>query len=46
LASCLRRLIEDDGLRETLSRQGRKIVAREFDVDGSAKRLLGLFAGR
>jgi glycosyltransferase involved in cell wall biosynthesis len=43
LAECMRRLIDDDLLREKLVEQGREVVAAEFDVDRSARQLRNLF---
>ena len=45
LASCMRRLLDDDALREKLVRRARKRVSAEFDVSRSATQLRDLFAG-
>jgi glycosyltransferase involved in cell wall biosynthesis len=44
LASCIRRLVDDDGLREKLAQRGRTAVAAEFDIGRSAAQLRDLFA--
>jgi colanic acid/amylovoran biosynthesis glycosyltransferase len=43
LAECIRRLLADDALRAKLARGGRAAVKRQFDVDRSARAMLGLF---
>ena len=43
LAACLRRLADDDGLREQLVSRGRAAVSTEFDVGRSAVLLRDLF---
>lgn len=45
LASSMRRLVDDEPLRQTLSANGRTAVEQQFDVDRSAQRLQQLFAG-
>ena len=45
LAQCIRRLVDDEPLREKLARRGRERVTAEFDVDRSAAQLRDLFAG-
>jgi glycosyltransferase involved in cell wall biosynthesis len=44
LASCIRRLVDDDALRQTLAGCGQRKVAAEFDIEHSAKRLRELLA--
>jgi colanic acid/amylovoran biosynthesis glycosyltransferase len=44
LASCIRRLVDDDALRARLAQRGRSKVSAEFDVDRSATQLRDLFA--
>jgi colanic acid/amylovoran biosynthesis glycosyltransferase len=44
LAACLRRLADDDGLRERLVTRGRAAVSTEFDEGRSAMQLRDLFA--
>jgi colanic acid/amylovoran biosynthesis glycosyltransferase len=44
LASCIRRLVDDDGLREKLVQRGRAKVVAEFDIGRSAAQLRDLFA--
>jgi glycosyltransferase involved in cell wall biosynthesis len=46
LAACLRRLLDDDRLREDLARHGREKVASDFDLESSAKRLRELFEAK
>ncbi len=43
LASCLRQIVSDDGLRERLATNARAVVAAGFDVDKSAEQLRRLF---
>jgi glycosyltransferase involved in cell wall biosynthesis len=43
LASCIRRLAGDDGLRKELARNGRAVVEAQFDVKRSAQQLRELF---
>jgi len=45
LTACIRRLLEDDGLRDKLARNGQEAVAVEFDIMRSARRLHTLFEG-
>src|SRR3954447_4989852 len=44
LASCIRRLVDDDALREKFAGWGRTKVAAEFDIERSAERLRELLA--
>lgn len=44
LAACMRRLADDDGLRERLVSRGRAAVSTEFDGERSAMMLRDLFA--
>jgi|SRR4051794_15654677 colanic acid/amylovoran biosynthesis glycosyltransferase len=43
LAECIRRLVDDAGLREKLAERGRTVVAAEYDINRSAERLRELF---
>jgi glycosyltransferase involved in cell wall biosynthesis len=43
LSECMRRLVSDEPLRETLARAGRTAVASEFDIKRSANRMRDLF---
>jgi glycosyltransferase involved in cell wall biosynthesis len=43
LAVCIRRLADDDSLRDALAQGGREAVNAEFDVDRSAHQLAKLF---
>jgi glycosyltransferase involved in cell wall biosynthesis len=45
LAAAIRRLVDDDALREKLVRRARERVAGEFDIGRSAAQLQALFAG-
>jgi glycosyltransferase involved in cell wall biosynthesis len=45
LADCMRRLAGDAGLRKRLATAAREAVAREFDIDRSARQLRLLFTG-
>lgn len=44
LQTCMRRLLNDDDLRERLAEAGRDVVAANFDVRESAEQLRELFA--
>jgi rhamnosyl/mannosyltransferase len=45
LAAAARRLLQEDGLRERLGRQGRDVAGREFDHRLMAERSLGVYRG-
>jgi glycosyltransferase involved in cell wall biosynthesis len=46
LTARMRRLVDDDTVREGLVRRGREVVAKDFDVERSAKRLRELFESK
>jgi glycosyltransferase involved in cell wall biosynthesis len=45
LAGCIRRLLDDRALGQTLASNAREAVAADFDVRNSASQLLALFSG-
>jgi glycosyltransferase involved in cell wall biosynthesis len=45
LATCIRRLAGDAGLRQALASNARAVVEQEFAIERSARQLLVLFTG-
>ena len=44
LAACMRRLLDDGGLRKGLAQEGKAAVAAAFDIESSASQLRALFS--
>ena len=45
LADCMRRLLDDEPLRQKLARNGQKVVAADFDIKRSAEMMRTLLSG-